>query len=183
MSSDGVASPPYPGTATNARSLYQYLGELRGWTCEQQAILRPLIREKFAEQLQEPDTLPDIAIWTQVSVTDMYQVLVGLRSVREAWDHILREQEDVWDSRLATKQRFNLLLMACGILAEAFVMPEVREMRQQQASDDSMRRLKLYQDHMKKVLTPPELQTPDDDEKTEQPADPQDGWFEDDEPA
>ena len=171
---EGITSPPYPGNATASSSLYRHLAALRLWLVEQQAILRLHVPQKYADQLVEPDNMAAETVWDHVGVVDKYTTLMYCRRIRESWDHVVREHEDTWDSKLSLKKRFSVVLMCQHILHEAFVDPELREARQQTTIDRAQHEMKLINDHLKKVLIPPELQESDAEEKAEED---DDDWF------
>jgi len=155
---DGTTSPPYPSQVTTSPGLYRYLELLRAWVVEQQQELVPLVPRKHRHKIDdEPGSFPPLSVWENVSVVDKYWVLMYIRKIREGWDYTLREHEDSWDSKLALRKRFSLLFSAMHILKEAFVAPEVREMRNQQAADQHNAQMQTLEKHLREVLVPPEM--------------------------
>lgn len=176
---NGIVSPPYPNEQTTAERLYDQLGELRAWVIERQNELEAVLKPKYASRLVPPGPLDSLAYWNATSVIDKYTVLIYMRRIRESWDNIIREHEDAWNSRLSLKKQFNIVLLAQHVLADAFVNPELREARNQQAQDEAAKRMKLIDDHLRRVLTPPELQedTQEEPEDADNVGDAGDDWF------
>ena len=170
-----ISSPPYPGGVTRIDTLYRYLAALRLWLVEQQEALRLLVPPKHAAQLKEPDNLAAETVWGGVSVVDHYTVLMYLRMIREGWDHVIREHEDTWDSKLALKKRFALAVMAQHVLDEAFISPELREARNQTAMDTILHELKARQDKLKELMNP--SNAPDEDKPGQETEDDDEDWF------
>lgn len=155
---DGTTSPPYPSQVTTSKGLYRTLELLRLWVIEQQADLVPLVPRKHRHKIDDdPNTLPSESIWENVGVIDKYWVLMYVRKIREGWDATLREHDDSWESKLALRKRFSILFSALHILKEAFVSPEVRELRNQQAADQHNAQIQTLEKHIRQVLVPPEL--------------------------
>lgn len=126
-----IISPPYPGVATLSPLLYRNLAELRSWVTVQLRILYDNI-PAIVEKATILEKLESERAWDGVSVADKHTVLVGIRYMREAWDCILRDHEDTWDSSLSLYKRFLLANSAIGLLNGAFVSAEVRELKEQQ---------------------------------------------------
>lgn len=126
-----ITSPPYPGVATLSSPLYHHLVDLRGWVQVQMKMLYDVIPE-IVDKATVLDKLETEKAWEGVSVANRYAVLQSIRYIREAWDSIFRDHEDAWDSILSLKKRFLLANSAIGLLNEAFVSAEVRELKEQQ---------------------------------------------------
>lgn len=169
-----VYSPPYPSTAANSRGLYAVLDRLRNWIIYEQNQLRDNIPARRAAVFREPEELDTEIRWEQVSVVDKNTILMTLRRIREMHDHISREHEDSWESRLCLQRRWTVLIMAQSILAEAFTDPEKREAQQEAQTQKASRELDILNKHLRDVLIPPELRTQD---QVELPPDDNDDWF------
>lgn len=126
-----ITSPPYPSPVVNSISLYRYLDELRSWTVVEQCNLVDLVNEEHAEKLQPPEPLSPLTIWEAVPVADKYYLLRCVRGLRELWDSIVRDFDQVWDSPPAIARRLYVVRGAMSLLGDAFVDPETREAKQQ----------------------------------------------------
>lgn len=178
---EGVESPPYPPHTVTSPNLYNYLARLHEWLALQQGVLlAERVPAKLKSSLRDPPpNLASRSVWENVAIADKYAVLMYMRQIREGWDYVLREHEDSWDSLVALRKRYHLVMSGRQCLSEAFLNPEVRELRNQQQYDQYQARMKLINQHMKQVLIPPELREEAEQEQ-KQADDDESAWMEND---
>jgi hypothetical protein len=169
-----VNLPPFPILATTSNGLYRHLASLRDWLLEQQDVLRPCLPTDYADQLKVPDNLASEDVWANVGVVDKFMTLASMQTIRMAWDSMLREHEDSWNSACCLRKRFEVVYQCQQTLAEAFVDPEQREARRHRATGEAQRRYAVLQEYLKNALESREPRSHDG--KREQASKPDDEW-------
>lgn len=176
MDNESISSPPYPGLATTSRGLYRDLIEMRAWLISEQEQIKYSIKGKYAQHLEEPDNVASQDVWDGIGVIDKYVVLTRMRQLREGWDGVLREHEDSWDSQLAKRRRYDLLMLGHYILKEAFVSPELREAREQRQYKAYIKKSQMIQKKLNELLHLDSSDFNPDDDENDNPK-PEDDWF------
>lgn len=131
-----IHSPPYPTRNTNPSMLLRYLSELHEWVTDH----KDWVNEE-AERLNAPEdffirTVTPLPLansqFFTVSVEDMYMSWRALRDIREQYDDLVRNYEEVeeWESDKAIFLRANLVKAAALLLEIAFLDSEKREARE-----------------------------------------------------
>ena len=145
-----ITSPPYPRKDCNAEKLYELLLQLGSWVEDHREWA-----EERAKQLKAPDDpfLADLSFLTKQSVEkfknlaipEMFLNFQALRNIRNAYDGLVRnyEEVDLWDSDNCTYGRLRLLQQASGFLSYAFLDSEKREAKVNQATANDVRVIPL----------------------------------------
>lgn len=157
--SEEITSPPFPNDTTTLPRLLQHLSDLRVWVIDLRFWANetvsglgspaPLIPEE-----EEIPQIPDLQRMHMISIPDIMGSYIGMRTLREQWDGIVRTFEDNWDCRHAIKGRLQAIRIGYNILNDAFVSPEQREARRE-ATFSKMR--KTMKDVMRKIGVPEEM--------------------------
>jgi hypothetical protein len=137
MNEDDVESPPYPSEISTADVLFNLLKEVRRWTMAQREALN---RELGQELIPKVAPFPkDKTAYLSQPVLTQFRHFLFLRRLREGWDHVLRMFEGEWSAPQCIRHRAVLIQHAAVTLNDAFVSPEVREMRAQEAQEELQR--------------------------------------------
>jgi hypothetical protein len=136
-----ITSPPYPRKNCNSEKLHSLLIELYNWVEENREW-----SETNAERLDAPTKpfLPDLAFvpscklepFKELPVMTLGRNLAAVRVIREMYDDILRnyEEVDLWDSDACIFLRLQLFSRAALLLEYAFLDDEKREAKIKKSS-------------------------------------------------
>ena len=150
--SDGITSPPYPRTTANSFGLYNRTFELRNWVVEETENLVDEIPDTVAGRLKQPEEIPAITMWENVSVADKHDTYLKMRFIREKWDQIIRQYEDAWDSNAALNARFLLIEFSISVLNDAFVDPETKEAREHKLMEQANKQMRFIQETIGRAM-------------------------------
>ena len=133
-----IISPPYPADTTTVPRLLQHLVALREWLIDMRFWANETASEagypgEVVPPIEHIPAIPDLARFGVVSVVDIMRSYMGMRSLREEWDSMVRLYEDAWNCKPAVIMRLRCVQQAVMILMHAFVDPETREARQEEA--------------------------------------------------
>lgn len=137
-----ISSPPYPNLATaTVRSVYPLLGDLGRWVAaEYGSVLHAFAGTATVDadfsSLVESAQQPTRELWDSMSIADHHEIMMALRAARENWDAVVREFELAWDSKPALLRRLSVVVVAAALLANRFMSPELRELRNHEFSKE-----------------------------------------------
>lgn len=154
-----IVSPPFPTSRTTVPRLLKLLKELREWVVSHREWANWVASEHGAteEIIPEADQIPKIMDQKRflgIGVADIFSTHVNMRRLRESWDALVRVHEETWDSKPALIWRLQCVRSGYIILTEAFVDPETREAKQEQAHRKKMRQTKKI---LRKMGVPKEM--------------------------
>lgn len=152
MTEDEIDSPPYPSEISTADVLFNLLKDVRRWTMAQRDGLN---RELGQDLIPKVAPFPkDKVAYLSQPVTVQFRHFLFLRHLREGWDHVLRSFEGDWDSPQCVRHRALLVQHAAIVLNDAFVSPEIREMRAQEDQDELQRAFDRLMKGVFKLMEP-----------------------------
>lgn len=131
---DIVQPPPFPGMNVTLAGLVERLGELKTWVTDQ-TVFATQAAQRFGHPQSilgshvslpkfpsEPDEYHSSL--SAIALADCFYTMQNMRSLREAWDAVVRLYEDDWDSDKAVLARLNVLTAAISTLHSAVRTPE-----------------------------------------------------------
>lgn len=124
--SNEITSPPWPTDSARVDTLFDVLKELHRWTAEYRTIINEGSDHQAIPVLR---AVPRRAVHDALPVVYHYANYVGARRVRELWDALVREYEEVWDAPVAFARRRWLVGVCVDFLNSAWLSQEVREMK------------------------------------------------------
>lgn len=122
---DEILSPPFPGDGATGHVLFNLLKDLWKWVDIHRDDINEAMSKEVVPEL-EPFPKENKGYLCQAIVTQWTHFLI-MRRIREAWDDVVRNHEDAWDSRLCVGQRAMLFQGAALLLNDAFIPYERRE--------------------------------------------------------
>lgn len=131
-----INPPPYPRTSCTPATLYDTICDLHEWVTDQrewanmQAAEFQAPDDPFVAELQ-PLVDPDIGQerYMAQGVPDMFLVWQSVRAIREKYDEVVRNYENVddWESKAAIFYRINAVRSASMLVSLALLDSEKRE--------------------------------------------------------
>ncbi len=138
MMSEEISSPPYPTDATNMPTLLRYLNDLRTWMIELGPWANETAMSLGATAYILPDEsdippIPDMNHMQMLAINDVFNTLNTMRALRANWDRVVRINEECWESTRSVQERLQCVRASFDILTNAFILPEVREARNEKS--------------------------------------------------
>lgn len=145
-----LQSPPYPPETCPSRSLLRHIDELRDWVLHYRDSLNAIADNQ--EEIPFPREIPTHDAYESVSVVDKYTTLNVMRRIREAWDHLIRSNEENWNAESSIEGRSCLVRYAASLFSEAFVDSETREAKTETERKKFMRWEQAVKNALGKVI-------------------------------
>jgi len=159
-----INPPPYPRTSCTPATLYDTICDLHEWVTDQrewanmQAAELQAPDDPFVPELQ-PLINPDIGQdrYLTQGVPDMFLVWQAVRAIREKYDEVVRNYENVedWDSKAAIFYRINAVRSAGMLVSLALLDSEKREAKAAELVDKQ--RKEAFKSLRKQLEDIPEL--------------------------
>lgn len=160
MPEQEIMSPPWPGEGSTTDLLYARLLELRDWISRYRDELNESAGQDIIPVLRKP---PAKAVYAMQPVLLQFQHFSYMRQIRAAWDALVRDWEEEWDSNGCLRQRSLVIRNAAEIFNDAFTPFEVREAQSVRQQERMQRRFERLRRRMDQIVGTDEDEDEDED--------------------
>jgi hypothetical protein len=136
--SDDIFSPPYPTTPLmKPVVLYHVCEEFFEWVKAESACIHEEAGMNCCQQIR---ALPKLEQFLNLGFLQHAVIWLSLRSLREAYDHIVRSHDDNWNGKASLRLRHMSVQQAIMLMEFIFLPREVMEARVEAVQEGYMKK-------------------------------------------